>query len=407
MPEGEQLFGGLLLLIGFGAKLGLLAFYEWFPGAYGAGSGATGALLSGVVLNAAFFALGRGLTEWLPPSHALSISIPGLFVVGIGLISAILSALYAFQREDWREALSLSSAENASVSVSLLGAALMFRQNGLVDLAGLAWTVALLNLAGHALAKPAMFFAADGVYRSYGDYILVQRGILSRSPWIFGVGALFAAMSLAAMPPQAGFVSEWYLFQTFFQGFHLSSLSSRLTAVLPGAGLALTAAISFALFIKLLGIGLRGRPEPSAAPMPITTSIAVGALGLCVLALAVGMPFWLTTLAPLSATFDSDAPSRMADGWLLAPLTAKFAVISPSKLVIAMPILALLPTGFLLLSMRRRPRSVPVWYGGGDRNPERNTGKGYQTLINAVLRSYVKRKEQRRNHDSLSKPSHP
>ncbi|MGA7655765.1 MAG: proton-conducting transporter membrane subunit, partial [Methylocella sp.] len=58
MPEAEQLFIGLLLLIGFGAKLGLLPFYEWFPGAYGAGSGATGALLSGVVLNAAFFGLG-------------------------------------------------------------------------------------------------------------------------------------------------------------------------------------------------------------------------------------------------------------------------------------------------------------------------------------------------------------
>ena len=45
--EGEQLFVGLLLLIGFGAKLGLLPFYEWFPGAYGAGSGATGALSVG------------------------------------------------------------------------------------------------------------------------------------------------------------------------------------------------------------------------------------------------------------------------------------------------------------------------------------------------------------------------
>ena len=49
----------------------------------------------------------------------------------------------------------------------------------------------------------------------------MQRGILSDSSWVFGAGALFAAMSLAAMPPQAGFVSEWYLFQTFFQGFHL------------------------------------------------------------------------------------------------------------------------------------------------------------------------------------------
>ena len=56
--RGPMQFGvGVLLLIGFGAKLGLLPFYEWFPGAYGAGSGASGAFLSGVVLNAAFFGL--------------------------------------------------------------------------------------------------------------------------------------------------------------------------------------------------------------------------------------------------------------------------------------------------------------------------------------------------------------
>lgn len=58
-----QIAVGVLLVIGFGAKLGLLPFYEWFPLAYGAGSGATGALLSGVVLNAAFFGLGRGLLD--------------------------------------------------------------------------------------------------------------------------------------------------------------------------------------------------------------------------------------------------------------------------------------------------------------------------------------------------------
>jgi hydrogenase-4 component B len=61
----------------------------------------------------------------------------------------------------------------------------------------------------------------------------------------------------------------------------------------------------------------------------------------------------------------------MADGWLLVPLTAKFAFISPSKLVIAMPLLALLAITLLLLSVRRRPRVAPVWYGGRDQNPER------------------------------------
>ena len=71
---------GILLVIGFGAKLGLLPFYEWFPGAYGAGSGASGALLSGVVLNAAFFGLSRGLLDWLPGQDSVGMpQVWGLF----------------------------------------------------------------------------------------------------------------------------------------------------------------------------------------------------------------------------------------------------------------------------------------------------------------------------------------
>ncbi len=371
IPQGEQLFVGLLLLIGFGAKLGLLPFYEWFPGAYGAGSGATGALLSGVILNAAFFGLSRGLIMWLPIDHALPVSAVGIFVVAIGVLSAILTALYAFQQDGWRELLSLSSAENGSIAVCLLGACLMFRQDGLMDLAGLAWTVALIHLAGHTLAKGAMFLTADGVYRKVGDYDLVQRGVLSDSSWVFGAGALFAAMSLSAMPPQAGFVSEWYLFQTFFQGFRLSGLASWLTSTLAGAGLALTAAIAFATFIKVFGIGLLGRKEHNGARIPGLNQLAVGLLGALVLALAVGMPVWLTSLQPVvSATFGAPAAAQMHDGWLLVPLTAKFAFISPSKLVIAMPLLALAPIG-LVLASRRRLRLAPVWYGGRKQDPRR------------------------------------
>ena len=388
MPEGERLFVGFLLLVGFGAKLGLLPFYEWFPDAYGAGSGATGALLSGVILNAAFFALGRGFIDWLLPSHTFAFSVPGIFIVTVAVVSAILTALYAFQQESWRELLSLSSAENGSIAVCLLGIALMFRQDGLMDLAGLAWTVALLHLAGHALAKGAMFLSADGVYRATGDYTLVQCGVLSGSPWIFGLGAVFAAMSLAAMPPQAGFVSEWYLFQTFFQGFHLGNLGSRLVAALGGAGLALTAAIAFATFIKVFGIGLLGRNGGGRVAVPGGTSMAVGLLGLLVLALAVGMPVWLTALQPVvAATFGVDAAARMHDGWLLVPLTAKFAFISPSKLVIAMPLLALLPLGLLALSMRRSVRPVPVWYGGRRQDAERATTTAL-TFSNALRTFY-------------------
>jgi hydrogenase-4 component B len=395
MPRPEQLGIGVLLLIGFGAKLGLLPFYEWFPGAYGAGSGATGVFMSGVVLNAAFFALSRGLVAWLPIDHALPVSIAGIFIVAISVLSAILTALYAFQQEGWRELLSLSSAENGSVAVCLLGAVLMFRQNGLMDLAGLAWVVALLHLAAHSLAKGAMFLSADGVFRAAGDYRLVQRGILARSPWIFGLGALFGAMSLAAMPPQGGFVSEWYVFQTFFQGFHLTNLASRLTAALGGAGLALTAAIAFATYVKAFGIGLLGRVDRTRTPVPIGNSLAVGLLGLLVLALAVGMPLWLEALSPaVATTFAGAALAKMHVGPLLVPATGApirvpetFAFISPTLLVIVMPLLALLPLSLLLASRRFTVRRVAVWYGGREQAP-RQVATTALTFSNALRTFY-------------------
>ncbi len=362
---------GVLLVIGFGAKLGLLPFYEWFPTAYGAGSGASGALMSGVVMNAAFFGLSRGLLEWLPPQPSLSAGL-GIFIIIVGVLSAILTALYAFQQEDWRALLSFSSAENASIAVTMLGAALLFRGHGQPLLASLAWVVALLHLAGHALAKGGLFLTADGVYRATKRYAIFHTDLMRRSSLLFGLGALFAAMSLAAMPPQAGFVSEWYVFETVFQGFHLDTLAARLTMALAGAGLALTAAVAFATCVKAFGVGLLGRSSAIEGTVPNSSAVAVGLLGLCVLALAVGMPFWLNSLEiAVSMHFATNAAQAMHDGLLLVPLTAKFAFISPTMLVMLMPLLALFPIAIVLTNHRYATRRVPVWYGGLAQNPER------------------------------------
>jgi hydrogenase-4 component B len=393
---------GILLILGFGAKLGLLPFFEWFPGAYGAGSGASGAVMSGVIMNAAFFALGRGLLEWLPGKSDDVGSVIGMIVIVTGVLSAILTALYAFQEEDWRRLLSFSSAENASIAVAMLGAAMMFRADGHPDLASLAWVVALLHLAAHALAKGALFLTADVVYRTTRTYLIVHTDLLRRGPWVLGMGALFAAMSLAAMPPMAGFVSEWYVFQTVFQGFHLSSLSGRLVLAIAGAGLALTAAVAFATSIKIFGIGLLGRTSRPHGEVPSASSLAVGVLGFGVLALAFGMPVWLNSLDVSVATlFGTQAPRDMHDGFLLVPLTAKFAFISPTLLVIVMPSLALIP---LLLVMFRRAyavKRVPVWYGGLDHDPERVSTTAL-TFSNAMrtFYSFIYRPREETTHES-------
>jgi hydrogenase-4 component B len=367
--EPAQVGIGVLLLIGFGAKLGLLPFYEWFPGAYGSGSGASGAIMSGVVLNAAFFGLSRALFDWLPAGPDNAFPTLAVIVIVVATLSAILTILYAFQQDDWRSLLSFSSAENASIAVAALGAALIFRTYHLNDLAGLAWIVALLHLAGHALAKGTLFLAADAMKEATGRYHIANAG--AGNHWLLGIGALLAAMSLAAMPPTAGFVSEWFVFQTVFQGFHLPTLGGRLVLALTGAGLALTAAVAFATFVKLIGLGVLSRRRGARAPIQLGYSCSIGLLGLCVLALGVGMPWWLQALTPsASVQFGFATTSQMRDGLVLVPLTAKFAFISPSLLIVVMPLLALLPIILVLASSRRPIRRTAVWYGGLSPDPK-------------------------------------
>jgi hydrogenase-4 component B len=352
---------GLLFIVGFGAKLGLLPFYEWFPGVYGRASGATGTLLSGIVLNAAFFALSRALVVWLPGGDGFAL---GFTLLILAVLTAILAILYAFQEEDWRRLLSLSTAENAGIACAALAAALLFRHAGLAALAGLGWLVAILHLSGHALAKGALLLTADGVHGATGHYRLSAEGILRRSPWPLAVGALFATMSLAAMPPQIGFVTEWYVFQTVFQGFHLPGLAGPLILSVAGAGLALTAAVALATFIKVLGVGLLGDGQVDGPGIATSHARAIGLLGILILAAAVGLPWALAALQPaVTAALPGASADALHSGWLLVPLSADFAFISPTKLVIAGPLLALLPLGLWWISRARR-RRTPAWYGG-------------------------------------------
>jgi hypothetical protein len=77
------------------------------------------------------------------------------------------------------------------------------------------------------------------------------------------------------------------------------------------------------------------------------------------------MPLWLSALGgATSRLFGSVVTNLMHDGPILVPLTAKFAFISPSLLIVVMPLLALIPIALVVLSQRQPLRRVPVWYGG-------------------------------------------
>lgn len=358
---------GLLFLVGCGAKLGLLPFYEWYPAAYGSATGATGAIMSGVILNVAWFALARALLTWIPVFPGMMAL--GIVVVATGTMTAILAILYAFQQDDWRRLLALSSAENAGLAVVALGAALLFKAGNQPVLMSLAIIVGLLHLAGHSLAKGSLLLAADRVHAVRGHYKIAQSRLLALAPWTLGVGALGGVMSLAAMPPTAGFVSEWYLLETVFQGFHLHDPAARLTLALAGAGLALTAAIALATMVKLFGVGLLGKDGGTDQRMHGIHGGTVLMLGAGTVVLAALTPMGLTVLAA-GAPHMAAAAAQMVNGVILVPLTARFAFISPTLLIIAGPLLALIPLAMLAASIRGRIRRVPVWAHGLRAVPE-------------------------------------
>lgn len=77
----------------------------------------------------------------------------------------------------------------------------------------------------------------------------------------------------------------------------------------------------------------------------------------------------------------------MHEGLLLVPLTAKFAFISPTLLIIVMPLLAIIPIGLVIANRRYEVRRVPVWYGGFDHDPERASTTAL-TFSNALRTFY-------------------
>ncbi|WP_298212383.1 proton-conducting transporter membrane subunit [Ferrimicrobium sp.] len=350
---------GLLFLVGFGAKLGVAPLYAWVAETYGSADGPTGAIFSSLILNTAYFALGRALLRWLPV-HASSTLFLGVTVAALGMLSAIIAILYAFQQGDWRRLLSLSGVENGGIAIGALGAALIFQAGGQQELAGLCWLIGILHLMGHSLAKAGLFLAASVKKERDGNHRIVQTGLGHEYPWTVGVGGLIASMSLSAMPPAMGFVTEWLLFEALFHDFTLASLAGRTTLILVGAGLALSAALSLATFVKLYGVGLLGARRPGRS-VAVGHRLAVLVLGLANLTGAISLVFWESLMWRASWP-DPASAKALVNGLLIVPLSDSFAFISPVQLMIVGVLFACVPIALLL--RRSKSRRVPLWSGG-------------------------------------------
>ncbi len=194
----------LLSLFGFGVKAGLVPFNAWLPRAHPAAPGNVSALLSGAILNLGLYGIVRVDMDLLP----VTLTGPGLVALIVGTVSAFVGILYATTENELKVMLAHSSIENMGIITAGLGAGFVFTATGHSLLATVAFVAALYHMVNHSMYKSLLFLGAATVDARVGTRDLdALGGLIRRMPWTtswFLVGAL----SIAAMPPMNGFVSE-------------------------------------------------------------------------------------------------------------------------------------------------------------------------------------------------------
>ena len=263
----------LLCFLGFGVKAGLVPVSSWLPRAHPAAPGNVSALLSGVILNLGIYGIVRVNVDLLPPVHVGQ----GLIVLAVGSISALIGILYATTENDLKKMLAHSSIENMGIITAGIGAGLVFHASGHAVLAGVATVAALYHMTNHSLYKALLFLGASAVDAQAGGRDMDRLGgLIRRMPWT-ALFFLAGALSIAALPPFNGFVSEWLTLQTLLRSALLSSPAMKIVFALCGACLALTAALAVTCFVKAFAMSFLGvaRSEEAGRATEVRRSLTL------------------------------------------------------------------------------------------------------------------------------------
>jgi len=286
LGEGKHWALFLLVFFGFGVKAGLVPFNSWLPRAHPAAPANVSAMLSGAILNLGLYGITRIAIGIAPPAGAG----PGLVVLVVGSLSALVGILYATAENDLKALLAHSSIENIGVVGAGLGAGMIFAHYQHPALASIGFIAAFYHMLNHSMYKGLLFLGAGVVDDRAGTRDLNCLGGLVRGmPWTSAL-VLVGTLSISALPPFNGFTSEWLTLQVLLRAAELDSTGTKLVFVLCGATLALSAALAVTCFVKMFAMGFLGMarsrgagaardPRPSSlAPMLLLAAICL-ALG--------------------------------------------------------------------------------------------------------------------------------
>jgi hydrogenase-4 component F len=235
----------VFLLLGYGTKAGLVPVHAWLPDAHAEGPTPISAVLSGLLLNVALYAILRFKLLMTANAGALT---PGPLLMAMGLASVLFGGIMLYRRRDVKRFFAYSSIEHMGIIAFAFGLG-----GPLANFAG------LLHMTMHSLTKSSIFYAIGHMTRIKGTQKIADiRGLTTSHPllgWIF----VASVAAIAGLPPFGIFTSEFLVVSSAFA-------QQPLLAVVLVIGLLIALG---ALFLRLNGLAF-GKPEGSLEPTPMS-----------------------------------------------------------------------------------------------------------------------------------------
>ena len=192
----------VFLLVGYGTKVGLAPFHAWLPDAHAEGPTPISAVLSGLLLNVALYALLRFKMILAATPGTINV---GLIMAALGLVSLVFAAFMLYRRRDIKRLFAYSSIEHMGIITFAFGMG-----GPLANFAG------LLHMTMHSLTKSAIFFAVGHVAQAKGTQRIADIRGLSASHPVLAVGLALGVIAIAGLPPFGVFTSEFMLVTSSF-----------------------------------------------------------------------------------------------------------------------------------------------------------------------------------------------
>ncbi|MEU6497644.1 proton-conducting transporter membrane subunit [Streptomyces sp. NPDC046984] len=384
-----------LLVVAFAIKVGLVPVQVWMPRGYAAAPAGLRAVMAGVAVNAGFYGLWRTLDLLGSPPAWLA-----LILLLLAAATALLGISHAAVQGRLERVIAYSSVENAGLICTGYAVALVGARLGEARLTAVGLLAATLQTTAHAIAKTMLFAGAASLEAAAQTGDLEQlRGMGRRLPWA-ATGVAIGSITLAGLPPTAGFVSEWYLLESLMQQFRLPHLPYALALAAAGALIALTAGFASVTFVRIVGMIVLGpraehhlRREPRHIDLGRPGRAGMVLLAVGGLAMAALTPLEIRVITTGLSGIIPAPVSRGAlkSPWVTQPVYGDFSILSPSWLWVTMPLLFTAVLVILLVGASRgralHVRRVPAWRSasGGVYGDDQYTPFGYANPARRIL----------------------